>query len=70
MIAVDRELGRVFPDARLLLTVHDELVLEAPEKEAAAVAGLVKREMESAASLAVPLVVDTGIGPTWDEAKA
>ena len=70
MIAVDRELGRVFPDARLLLSVHDELVLEAPEKEAAAVAGLVKREMESAASLAVPLVVDTGIGPTWDEAKA
>jgi DNA polymerase-1 len=70
MIAVDRELGRVFPDARLLLSVHDELVLEAPEKEAAAVAALVKREMESAASLAVPLVVDTGIGPTWDEAKA
>jgi DNA polymerase-1 len=70
MIAVDRELGRVFPDARLLLSVHDELVLEAPEKAAAAVAALVKREMESAASLAVPLVVDTGIGPTWDEAKA
>jgi DNA polymerase I len=70
MIAVDCELGRSHAEARLLLTVHDELVLEAPEAEAAAVADLVKYEMESAAELAVPLVVETGIGPSWGEAKS
>ena len=70
MIAVDRRLRAEQPGARLLLTVHDELVLEAPEKQAKAVGELVRAEMESAAELAVPLVVDVGIGPTWYDAKA
>jgi len=70
MIAVDRRLRAEAPAARLLLTVHDELVLEAPRAEAEKVAGLVKREMESAAELDVPLVVDTGVGPTWGSAKS
>ena len=69
MIAIDRKLGAVCPEARLLLTVHDELVLEAPAKHAERVAELVKAEMEGAAELAVPLVVETGIGPNWGEAK-
>jgi DNA polymerase-1 len=69
MIAVDGALAAAGSAARLLLTVHDELVLEAPESEAAAVAALVKREMEGAARLDVPLVVDTGVGPNWGEAK-
>ncbi|MGI4803073.1 MAG: DNA polymerase I [Janthinobacterium lividum] len=51
--------------ARLLLQVHDELLFEASELEAAATASLAKSVMESAATLSVPLVVETGIGPTW-----
>jgi DNA polymerase-1 len=70
MIAVDRRLRDEAPAARLLLTVHDELVLEAPASGAQQVAEMVKHEMESAAQLDVPLVVETGVGPTWGEAKS
>jgi DNA polymerase-1 len=55
--------------ARLLLQVHDELVLEAPPAEVDAVSALVRTHMEGAAELAVPLVVDIGTGPNWLEAK-
>jgi DNA polymerase-1 len=55
--------------ARLLLQVHDELVLEVPEGEVAAVTALVRQHMEGAARLKVPLVVDVGTGPNWLEAK-
>ncbi|MGE5926741.1 MAG: DNA polymerase I, partial [Gemmatimonadota bacterium] len=55
--------------ARLLLQVHDELVLEAPPEEIDAVSALVRAHMEGAAELAVPLVVDIGTGPNWLEAK-
>jgi DNA polymerase-1 len=54
---------------RLLLQVHDELVLEAPEGEAERTAALVKHHMESVTELAVPLVVDVGIGDNWLDAK-
>lgn len=53
----------------MILTVHDELLFEAPQEEAAAVADLVRHGMESAAVLSVPLTVDVGIGPNWTEAK-
>jgi len=69
MIAVDRRLRAEHPQARLLLTVHDELVLESPAGEVAAVAALVRHEMEGVAELAVPLLVETGVGPTWFDAK-
>jgi DNA polymerase-1 len=55
--------------ARLLLQVHDELVLEAPPAEIARVTALVKTHMEGAATLAVPLVVEVGVGDNWLEAK-
>ena len=55
--------------SRLLLQVHDELVLEAPPEEIETVSGLVRTHMEGAAELAVPLVVDIGTGPNWLEAK-
>jgi DNA polymerase-1 len=55
--------------ARLLLQVHDELVLEAPQAEVDAVVALVKQHMEGAATLTVPLVVDVGVGPNWLDAK-
>jgi DNA polymerase-1 len=51
--------------ARMLLTVHDELVFEVPEGEAEALAALAKREMEAAFELEVPLRVDVGVSPTW-----
>jgi DNA polymerase I len=70
MIAIDRRLCAEQPDARLLLTVHDELVLEVPEGKAEAVAALVKNEMEGVAALKVPLVVEVGWGRSWYEAKA
>ena len=54
--------------ARMLLQVHDELVFEAPETEAAATAVLVKQVMEQAATLSVPLIAETGIAASWAEA--
>lgn len=54
--------------ARLLLQVHDELVLEAPEAEAEATIAVVRRVMEGAACLSVPLLVEAAAAPSWDEA--
>jgi DNA polymerase-1 len=55
--------------ARMLLQVHDELVFETPPEELDAVTTLVTHEMEHAATLSVPLVVDTGSGRNWLETK-
>jgi DNA polymerase-1 len=54
--------------AKMLLQVHDELIFEVPKKEAHATAELVREVMEGAAQLDVPLIVDAGIGPNWDQA--
>ena len=69
MIAVDRRLRREHPGARLLLTVHDELLFEVPESEVEPIGKLVRQEMEGVAQLAAPLVVDVGSGKTWYDAK-
>jgi DNA polymerase-1 len=69
MIKIDGELRERRLQSRLLLQVHDELVLEAPPGETEEVAALVKREMETVYPLAVPLVADTGIGNNWRDAK-
>jgi DNA polymerase-1 len=69
MIRIDTILRDQKWQSRLLLQVHDELVLEAPPEEAQALRGLAKREMESAAALAVPLLVETGAGKNWRDAK-
>jgi DNA polymerase-1 len=55
--------------ARMILTVHDELLFEAPEEAADEVAGRVKELMEGAVTLNVPLTVDVGVGANWNEAK-
>jgi DNA polymerase-1 len=60
--------GRPEP-ARMILTVHDELVFEVPESLATETADLVQSVMERAVPLAVPLTVDVGIGPNWTAAK-
>lgn len=55
--------------ARLIMQVHDELIVEAPENEAQMVAGIVKREMENAVKMRVNMQADVGIGKTWYESK-
>jgi len=69
MIALDETLAREVPDARMLLTVHDEIVIEVPEQKAETTAELVRTTMENEFELAVPLKVDTGWGKSWYEAK-
>ena len=69
MLRVSRALKAAGLEARLVLQVHDELIVECPEAEAEAVAALVTREMEGAAKLAVPLTADAKIGKSWYEAK-
>jgi DNA polymerase-1 len=55
--------------SKMLLQVHDELVFEVPHDELDRVSELVKHEMENAAELSVPLVVDLGVGKNWLETK-
>jgi DNA polymerase-1 len=69
MIRIARALGEKKMRARLLLQVHDELVLEAPRGERDDVRDLVKKEMETVYPLNVPLKVDTGTGLNWRDAK-
>jgi DNA polymerase-1 len=68
MVKLPAALEQAGLNARLLLQVHDELLFEAPEAEAVDTAALAKRVMEAAATLSVPLVVETGTGHTWGEA--
>jgi DNA polymerase-1 len=67
MLRVARGLSR-FPEVRLMLTVHDELVFEVPESNLEAFSPWVKQEMEAAYELAVPLVVDVHSGLSWGDA--
>ncbi len=68
MITVDRWLDSEDLEARLVMQVHDELVLEVPASTADELAGKVAELMAEAATLQVPLKVDTGLGKNWDEA--
>ena len=69
MIRVDKALRENFPEATLILQVHDELIVECPENIATEVAELVSREMEGIASLKVPLTAEAKIGKSWFDAK-
>ena len=69
MIAVWKGLRETIPEARLVLQVHDELIVECPEEKAAAVAQLLTEKMEHVVSLAVPLTADAHWGKNWLEAK-
>ena len=68
MVRVRDRLLRDGLRGRLVLQVHDELIVECPEEEAGAVCALVKEEMEGAVSLSVPLVADTHAGKSWADA--
>ncbi len=65
MVQLPAVLARECPTARMLLQVHDELLFEVPETDAPGLAEVAARVMESAATLSVPLVVETGTGRTW-----
>lgn len=69
MIRVFGALKEHFPEATLLLQVHDELIVECPKEIAAEVVQLINKEMERVASLSVPLVAEAKWGSTWYDAK-
>ncbi|HKP73223.1 MAG TPA: DNA polymerase I, partial [Pyrinomonadaceae bacterium] len=69
MLKVDDALRRENLEARMVMQVHDELLIEAPKKEAEQVAAILKREMESAVELDVPLEVEVGTGSNWMDVK-
>lgn len=68
MVRIPHEMREAGLDGRMLLQVHDELLFEVRHEEADRLAALVKQVMESAATLSVPLVVETGTGTNWADA--
>lgn len=68
MVRLDEELGAAGHEAKLILQIHDELLVESPAAEVDAVSALLVRTMEGAAELRVPIVVDVGSGTNWAEA--
>jgi DNA polymerase I len=69
MLHVDKALAERFPEARMILQVHDELVFDVPETQAEEVGQAVRGLMENAVKLDVPVRVDLGVGCNWLEAK-
>ena len=69
MINVSRALKESGLDARLIMQVHDELIVEAKADCADRAAEILVREMENAVKVAVPLTADFGIGESWYDAK-
>jgi DNA polymerase-1 len=69
MLHVEEKLKRSNSKARMLMQVHDELLVEAPEAEVDEVSKMLKHEMETAVTLDVPLIADVGVGDNWMDAK-
>lgn len=69
MISIDKVLSEQFPDAKLILQVHDELIVECPEELAQPVAALISKQMQQVAELKVPLLAEAKWGKSWYEAK-
>ena len=68
MILVDQWLQTAGLDARVIMQVHDELVLEVAEQHVQTVVADIRDQMSNAATLSVPLLVEAGVGDNWDEA--
>jgi len=66
-VSEDLSLARL--DARLILQVHDELIIECSENDVAAASVILKNAMENAADLAVPLISDVRVGKSWYQCK-
>ncbi len=69
MIQVHRALQEHFPEAKLLLQVHDELIVECPREDAPMVCQMLTEQMEQVAKLSVPLIAEAKFGESWYEAK-
>lgn len=69
MIRVEKALRSAKLSTRMIMQVHDELLFEAPEAEVASACEIIKKEMEAAFTLDVPLIVEIGSGPDWMHAK-
>lgn len=69
MVRVEAALNESFPQAKLLLQVHDELIVECPEEIAREVAALVSSQMQNVAALSVPLTAEAKFGKSWYSAK-
>lgn len=68
MIEIQRKLEQTFPQTRMIMQIHDELVFEASEEEVDKVIPIIKKIMEQSATLRVPLVVEISYGNNWQEA--
>ena len=68
MIRLSRNLKKIKLNSKMILQVHDELLFECPVQEKKEIESLVRKEMEGASTLSVPLVVDIGWGKNWHEA--
>ena len=69
MIRVQNALKKEKLATKMIMQVHDELLFESPESEVEAASTLIKREMEAAATLDVPIIVEIGVGDNWMSAK-
>jgi DNA polymerase-1 len=69
MIKVWERLKKEVPEAHLIMQVHDELIIEAPENKKEEVSLLLKQEMENAVTMSVPFIADVNCGKTWYDAK-
>ena len=69
MVKIDGELPKISPQSKMLLTVHDELVFEAPEKDVAKVSDFVKKTMENIYKLKVPIEAEVKAARNWGECK-
>jgi DNA polymerase-1 len=69
MIKVHERLAKEVPDAKIVMQVHDELIVETPDQTVDLVKTILKEEMEASASLSVPLTVEVSSGKNWLEAK-
>ena len=67
MLAADKLISEKYPEVKMVLQIHDELLFEVPEKEAEKFAKDIKAEMESVYKLSVPLIADVKIGDNWGE---
>jgi DNA polymerase-1 len=67
MLAADKLISKKYPEVKMVLQIHDELLFEVPEKEAEKFAKDIKTEMESVYKLSVPLIADVKIGDNWGE---
>ena len=69
MISVSKAIAKEGLETKMIMQIHDELLFEAPKNEVERASEIIKREMEKAATLDVPIVVEVGVGDNWMSAK-